>query len=116
MGHIYYRNIKPQCIIYFYVNQTTRNIEGVITEIKTDYVLSIRKGNHGHTWDDVDNNVFAKELINTSTVISEEEYNEVNDIVNAFLHQDVWITTNADTVKTAIDEKETEKVTEVVYC
>ena len=92
------------------------NFTGVITEIKTDYVLSIRKGNHGHTWDDVDNNVFAQELIKTSTVITEKEYNEVNEIVDAFLHQDVWITTDANTVKSVVGEKEVERVTEVVYC
>lgn len=117
MGEIYYRNIKPQCVMYFFVNQKTRNIEGVITEIKTDTTMSVRKGKHGSMWNDIDNNAFAQELIKTSAAITEEEYNEVNEIADGFLDKKMWITTDYEDIENALKPvKQEELVTEVVYC
>lgn len=119
MEHTYYRCVRPQCVMYFYHNHETDNLEGVITEVKTDNTLSVRRGNNGNCWDDVENNVFAKQMIADSTVITKEEYATVSGLVDVFLAEDAWLTTEPDIIKEGnkkYKQAETEKVTEVVYC
>ena len=119
MEHTYYRCIRPQCVMYFYHNHDSGNLEGVITEVKTNNTLSVRRGNHGNCWNDVENNVFAKQMITDSSVITKEEYAAVNGLVDVFMNEDAWLTTDPDIMKEGLKKYqpiETEKVTEVVYC
>jgi len=119
MEHTYYRCIRPQCVIYFYHNHEADNLEGVITEVKTDTTLSLRKGNHGNCWDGVSGNVFAKQMIADSDVITKKTYEAVSGLADLFLAEDFWLTTDCDIIKEGnkkYQQVETEKVTEVVYC
>ena len=119
MEHTYYRCVRPQCVMYFYHNHETDNLEGVITEVKTDNTLSVRRGNHGNCWDGVEGNVFAQQMIADSTVIEKKEYVAVSGLVDVFLAEDAWLTTEPDIIKEGnkkYQQVETEKVTEVVYC
>ena len=119
MEHTYYRCVRPQCVMYFYHNHNTDNLEGVITEVKTINTLSVRKGNHGSCWDGVKDNVFAQQMISDSSVITKEEYAEVNGLVDMFMDENAWLTTEPDIIKEGLKKYkpiEEVKVTEVVYC
>ena len=119
MEHTYYRCVRPQCVMYFYHNHETDNLEGVITEVKTDNTLSVRRGNHGNCWNGVENNVFAKQMITDSVVITKKEYSVVKDLTDILLAEDTWLTTEYEVIiegNKKYQQIETEKVTEVVYC
>lgn len=119
MEHTYYRCIRPQCVMYFYHNHDTDNLEGVITEVRTDNSLSLRRSNNGSCWDGVKDNLFAQQMITDSAVIDKKEYVAVSGLVDVLLAEDAWLTTEPDIIKEGnkkYQQMETEKVTEVVYC
>ena len=114
MDFIYYKQVcGNNSLMFFYVNQQTRNVEGVITEISTDNIRSVAFAKDSSCWEDVDNNKYAIDLIERSVQISREEYLKAEELANIMIKSDFWFLSED---KMIVPTKEKEMVAETVIC
>ena len=116
MGFIYYKQELAYSIIFYYVNQATHRIEGMYAEHKNNNMLSLRRNIDTSMWTDVETNELAQELINTSVVISREEYETAVEIINAMVDSDYWLSSEDKMGSSIVEKKEKEVVSETVIC
>ena len=112
MGMIYYKQVMPGALTYFFVNPVTRNIEGMIREMKTKDIVSIMKNIDTSFWNDIDHNENAKALIENSIQISQEEYEAAEYIAKVMIETDYWYISE-DKIE-QIEYADAEEIKEVV--
>lgn len=115
MGMIYYKQLIPGVLTFFIVNPITRNVEGMFRECKTNDIISIIRNVNTKAWADIDNNELAKNLIENSIQISQEEYEAAEFIMKAMIETDYWFLSE-DKVELDNPIKEKELTTETVFC
>ena len=112
MGFIYYKNVKPSCIIFFYVNQNTKMIEGVFSEVRLKDIISIRRNSSMLVgYGKIDEDEKAQAFLKASKQITYEEYKYSKLMLDSFMDSEYWLISE-DPIKEEIKEE----VTETVYC
>lgn len=111
MGYIYYKNVKPGCIIFFFVNQNTMLIDGVFSEIRLKDIISIRRKSALTGYGRVDKDEKAIAFIKASKQISYEEYKYSKLMLDAFMDSEYWLLSEEP-----MSNVDKEEVTETVYC
>jgi len=114
MGLIYYKQRVAGTLTFFIVNPVTRNIEKMFREIKTKNTFSLVKDIDTKIWKDIDHNILAKSLIENSIMISQEEYEAAEFVLNAMVESDYWMLSEDSFSLEENNEKKV--VTDVVYC
>ena len=114
MNKKYYKYTTPYSITFFYVNEETKNVEGVIRENKTKNYVALTKIN-SNCWNDIDNNDAAKNLINSSTEIEKPEYEAAELIANSFFNSDFWLLSDDDIESPVNTEQKKELIAEITY-
>lgn len=116
MGPIFYKQVLPQIITFFFVNPQTRNIEGMFKECKLKNTLSLMRDCNTELWKDIDNNELAKSLINASKQIAQEEYEAAKFVLDSMIDYDCWLTSEDKVGTSTIETENKEVVTDVIYC